>query len=94
MHRFFYAALAVALAFTSSVQAEAPSPFPDFSAKRVGVPKAGVKRLTVQIDPEEQAAVLDRMARRAPPEIVTPKQSPELNPDGSIRRDIGSYGWF
>ena len=94
MRVFLSAALSAALVLVSPLAAETPMPFPDFSAKRVGVPKSGSKRLTVQIDPAEQAAVLDRMARREPPEIVTPAPSPELNPDGSIRRDIGSYGWF
>ena len=94
MHVLFSAAMVAAIIVASPLAAETPAPFPDFSAKRVGVPKSGTKRLTVQIDPAEQAAVLDRMARREPPEIVTPAPSPELNPDGSIRRDIGSYGWF
>jgi hypothetical protein len=33
---------------------DAPKPFPEFSAKRVKVPKAGAKRITVQIDPDAQ----------------------------------------
>ncbi|NDW52627.1 lytic transglycosylase domain-containing protein [Aliiroseovarius sp. PrR006] len=38
---------------------ETPPPFPEFTFKRVTVPQAGAgKRLTVQIDPEEQAAAL------------------------------------
>lgn len=95
MNMVLRASLIAALIFASPLAAEAPLPFPDFNAKRVGVPKSGAKRLNVQIDPAEQAAVLDRMARRKPPEIVTPDRPPaELNPDGSIRRDIGSYGWF
>ena len=36
-----------------------PPPYPDFTFKRVTVPQAGAtSRLTVQIDPEEQAAAL------------------------------------
>ncbi|MCK0169966.1 lytic transglycosylase domain-containing protein [Aliiroseovarius sp. S1123] len=38
---------------------DTPPPYPDFTFKRVTVPQAGAgKRLTVQIDPEEQAAAL------------------------------------
>ncbi|MCI2392977.1 transglycosylase SLT domain-containing protein [Aliiroseovarius sediminis] len=35
-----------------------PAPFPDFTFKRVTVPPAGAKRITIQIDPAEQAAAL------------------------------------
>lgn len=38
------------------VCAEGPAPFPDFTFKRVTPPKPGQKRITVQIDPAEQAA--------------------------------------
>ncbi|WP_298910604.1 lytic transglycosylase domain-containing protein [uncultured Aliiroseovarius sp.] len=59
---------------------ETPPPFPDFTFKRVTVPQAGaVKRLTVQIDPEEQAAALAVQAQPAPmadPEVVLPLPTP------------------
>jgi hypothetical protein len=53
-----------------TVSAESPPPFQEFSFKRVGPPKSSSSnRITVQIDPEEQARVL------APPE--PPEQEPE-----------------
>lgn len=91
MRLLITASLAAGLILSTSAVAKEPAPFPDFSAKRVGVPKSGTKRLNVQIDPEEQAAALDRLANRKPPEIIN---RPELAPDGSISRDIGSFGWF
>ncbi len=91
MRLLITASLAAGLILSTSAVAKEPAPFPDFSAKRVGVPKSGTKRLNVQIDPEEQAAALDRLANRKPPEIIN---GPELAPDGSISRDIGSFGWF
>lgn len=46
------AALAAVLLLAGPLAAEAPAPFPEFSAKRLGPPKAGAgKRITVQIDP-------------------------------------------
>ena len=48
---------AMLLAYTPAA-AEAPSQYPDFSAKRIGVPKPGARPKIVQIDPEEQAALL------------------------------------
>lgn len=67
-------------------------PFPDFSAKRVSVPKPGVKRKIVQIDPEEQAAALSRLANRPRPVIVEPER--DLLPDDEIARQVGAYEWF
>ncbi|WP_275392267.1 lytic transglycosylase domain-containing protein [Aliiroseovarius sp. Z3] len=41
------------------VQADTtPAPFPDFTFKRVSVPEAGAKRITIQIDPAAQEAAL------------------------------------
>lgn len=91
MHRLFIASIAAALVVCGPLSAGDPAPFPDFSAKRVTVPKAGAKRLTVQIDPEEQAAALNRLAKREPPEIIN---APKLEQDGSIKRKIGDYAWF
>lgn len=91
MHKFLVASLVTAVAICGAAVADEPAPFPDFSAKRVAVPKAGAKRLTVQIDPVEQAAALDRLANRKAPEIIN---APKLEQDGSIRRKIGDYAWF
>lgn len=61
-----------------------PPPFPEFTFKKIGVPKTGGKRITVQIDPEEQARLL---APPAPivPEGIAVKDAP-LAPSG--------YEWF
>ncbi|WP_300031958.1 lytic transglycosylase domain-containing protein [uncultured Roseobacter sp.] len=64
------------------VAAEGPAPFPEFEAKRVGVPKVGAKRITVQIDPAEQFF--------APPPFPTPAgDAPEAS-----AASVGAYGWF
>ncbi|GGG82249.1 murein transglycosylase [Salipiger pallidus] len=80
------AALAAALC-TVPVSAEQPSSFPEFSAKRVTPPKPGTKRrITVQIDPEEQ------MAAMAPPPAA-PSAPAAAAPSGRAE-GIGSYPWF
>ena len=61
--------------------AEAPAPFPEFSAKRVKPPKAGVtRRIDIQIEPAPAlAAVPDAVA----------------TPSGAIApRAPDSYDWF
>ena len=50
MYRILAFSLVTAL-MAPAVVAEGPKPFPEFSAKRVGPPKTGAKRITVQIDP-------------------------------------------
>ena len=67
--------------------AEAPDPARDFTFKRVAVPQSGATgpRITVQIDPEEQArllAVTPRAPRPAAPVPAEPGGSP------------GSLAWF
>lgn len=60
--------------------AEAPKPFPDFSAKRVKPPKPGQgKRITVQIEPS------------APEATVAPLAPIEGEAPSVV---VGSYGWF
>ncbi|WP_424939589.1 lytic transglycosylase domain-containing protein [Aliiroseovarius sp. S253] len=52
---------------------DGPAPYPDFTFKRVTVPQAGAtNRLTIQIDPEAQAAAL------AVPEKTTTSAEPDL----------------
>lgn len=71
---------------------EAPAPFPEFSAKRVVPPgKSGLpgtkpsnRRITVQIDPEEQARVL---AARPLPQPAVPEGEAPAGP-------LGKYAWF
>ncbi|MDU8910355.1 lytic transglycosylase domain-containing protein [Aestuariicoccus sp. MJ-SS9] len=70
-----------AAVLTFEVRAEAPAPFPEFSAKRVTPPKPGTrKRITVQIAPRPASAVPAPAAK-----------SP--SPGGRAGGD-GSYAWF
>nr|WP_253186813.1 lytic transglycosylase domain-containing protein [Roseobacter denitrificans] len=64
--------------------ADTPAAFPDFSAKRIGVPKAGERPRIVQIDPEEQARLLARVAQ--PPALRDVVLLEDLQ--------IGAYSWF
>jgi len=61
--------------------ADAPKPFPEFEAKRVKPPKRGNKRITVQIDPEEQTR----------PEPAAPTETAQTESDTA---PVGRYGWF
>ncbi|APE45476.1 lytic murein transglycosylase [Sulfitobacter alexandrii] len=72
----------------SPVAAEAPSGFPDFSAKRVKAPKPGSKpRIGIQIDPAVQAAALKPRPKLGP--------AVEAEPSGAIvPKDPGQYDWF
>lgn len=72
--------------------AETPSRFPDFSAKRIGVPKAGTRPNIVQIDPEEQAAALAALPRPSGPVEVVPEAGSA--PEGGSPEEIGSFAWF
>lgn len=80
----FLAALSVGCA----ALADTSTSYPDFSAKRVGVPKAGERPQIVQIDPEEQARLLARPLATAP--------QPPASQDLAILEDlkIGAYSWF
>jgi soluble lytic murein transglycosylase-like protein len=90
MRHLFLGALCVLWLFTVPVGAEVPSPFPDFSAKRIGVPAPGARRLTVQIDPEAQQAALAARPKpgdRAPVALPAPDARAEVAP-------VGDFGWF
>lgn len=60
--------------------AETPQPFPQFEAKRIGVPRAGQMPTIVQIDPDAQKAAL---ARPVP-----------LPQDDAPKAPLGPHGWF
>ena len=86
-------ALSGALAAGMAARAEAPAPFPDFAPKRVTVPGArsadrpqGPRRITVQIDPGEQAARLAAL----PPMPKASSASPAL----PLVPETGAYDWF
>ena len=61
---------------------EAPA-FKDFTFKRIGLPSQGKPRITVQIDPAEQANLLK----------VTPASPPPVPSSGGAPA-VGSYDWF
>src|SRR5690606_28649195 len=69
-----------------------PQPYPEFTFKRIAPPKSGQKRITVQIDPEEQKRML--AAVMPPPEHPIPRggAAPGLAPDAPKAK--GSYAWF
>ena len=75
----------------------APELYPSFTFKRIPVPAAGTKkRITVQIDPAEQAA---RLAAPVlpPPESPIPRggADPDLLPvPAAPGAPLGSYAWF
>lgn len=74
---------------------QAAAAYPDFSFKRISAPKAGVgKRITVQIDPAEQARMLAAMMPM--PENPIPKggAAPGLLPQPGKPAAPGSYDWF
>ena len=72
-------------------------PYPTFTFKRIAAPKAGAqKRITVQIDPAEQAARL-ASAPLPPPENPIPRggADPALLPEpASPGAAPGSYAWY
>ena len=85
MRRAVLTALALVLAGqgVAPAGAEAPGAYPDFTFKRIGVPEPGAqRRITVQIDPEEQARLLAAApAIPAPsPEAAPREESPPMDP--------------
>lgn len=88
-----------ASAVVCALQAGAETPpqtYPDFTFKRISAPKSGSqKRITVQINPEEQAARL--ASALPPPEHPIPRgeADPALVPAAPMpAAPLGSYGWF
>ncbi|MYM54856.1 lytic transglycosylase domain-containing protein [Thalassovita mangrovi] len=74
-------------AAAAPVRAEGPAPFADFTFKRVKPPQPGQKRITVQIDPAEQAARLAAVVASRPAEAAKP-------PDPAQGPQAGRFGWF
>lgn len=78
MKTLFLATCALALACATSVAAEPPAPYPEFTFKRVKPPKAGEgKRITVQI------------TQSAPPPVVAKPEDSAMPAAGG-----GSYDWY
>lgn len=73
------------------VIAETPRPFPDFNAKRVGVPLPGERPSIVQIDPEEQARLLAALPKQTQP---LPQVAPQEPPGGTSEGKIGAFASF
>jgi hypothetical protein len=88
MQRLSLVPLAAVLVWGSAALAEKPAPYPDFSFKRVSVPKPGERPKIVQIDPEEQARLMASLPK------PTPRSEEES--DEAIIEDmkIGAYSWF
>lgn len=85
MRRTLVLAAVLAALFCAGASAEAPRPFPEFSAKRVKPPKAGTaKRITIQIDP---AAVAPRPKPKAEAQST-------VAATGGRASGSGSYSWF
>lgn len=83
--------LCAALVVCGAGFADTPRPFPDFSAKRVGVPKPGERPSIVQIDPQEQARLLAALPKQSLP-LPEPEQN--SGDDGSLAGDIGAFSEF
>ncbi|SFE58121.1 Transglycosylase SLT domain-containing protein [Sulfitobacter brevis] len=80
MHNIISYTLLAGLIAVGPTFAEVPAPFPEFTSKRVKPPKAGQKRITIQIDPTVQL--------KATPAAVAV-------PSGAIvPKAPGSYDWF
>lgn len=104
--RFWIAVAAVAVAQVAfaagPLQAELQG-FEDFSFRRVKPPDAGApRRITVQIDPAEQArrlAASPKVTPRAAPEDMPPPEPPLPDPAAAAGAALptpaaASYGWF
>ncbi len=100
MRNRLIAILAGCLIVPAGVLAEEPEAASGFTFKMVKPPTAGQKRITVQIDPEEQARVLaayPKVTAREEPTVLPPvtqpdPQAPALLPAPTPAQ--ASYGWF
>lgn len=91
------AALVIVSVIPQALLADQPAPFPQFEAKRisppgakrVSVPTQGARRITVQIDPEEQARVL---AARPPMQNAARPEAEPPGDDAPVRQ--AAHDWF
>lgn len=84
--------LCCALAAWPAVAEEKPV-YPDFTFKRIAPPAAGGKRITVQIDPEEQALMLSAVMQPAENPIPRGGAAPGLLPPSGPTTP-GAYEWY
>lgn len=74
------------------VQAGDPPPFPDFTFKREKAPSGNsVGRITVQIDPQEQAKTLSYGIVRDDDDV---DGKTDASPDATPDARVGSFAWF
>lgn len=79
--------LAIEAPDVQAVDRVAPQPPKEFSARRVKPPKPGTaKRITIQIDPDEQRRILSARPTIEPKPVVKAPASPS--------EAIGKYTWF
>ncbi|SPH24638.1 Soluble lytic murein transglycosylase [Defluviimonas aquaemixtae] len=95
LHRLAVSCVTAALLGAGAAAAEtAPQPYSDFTFKRISAPSAsGSKRITVQIDPEEQARRL-ATPQLPPPENPIPRggAAPGLLP--AAPSGPSEYDWY
>ncbi|MEO0370320.1 MAG: lytic transglycosylase domain-containing protein [Pseudomonadota bacterium] len=72
--------------YSGPVDAGDPPAFPDFTFKREKVPNGGVGRITVQIDPEEQAEILSRGLSKGDDAGDSTSPLPDT--------PVGDFAWF
>ena len=89
-------ALALLTVLPGHASGEALSPASEFTFKRLKPPEAGAtKRITVQIDPEEQARLM-ALPEKKPEEPEKPEETPapDEGPAGSPPAVSSDYAWF
>lgn len=96
MSRSFGAFLVCAALAAGTAQGETAAPaevYPDFTFKRIAPPKPGVsKRITVQIDPEEQKRMLAAVMPQPEHPIPHGGADPSLRP--AEPASPGAYDWY
>lgn len=89
-------ALAFLTVLPGHASGEALAPAHDFTFRTVKPPEAGsAKRITVQIDPEEQARLMALPEKKPEePEAPAEQPAPDAGPVGSPQPVTSDYAWF